>query len=150
MLHNQRGIIQHTVAIRLTEYKMDSIQECNTDQAKHLHYRKRRSIYMRLNKGGGRRGGGRERARETSLKGEDTEEDKWQGKCGVKVGEVDDRVWEVGREQEKAGCRKGMTRQREALLHGHQFADWWWWEWQWGRKATSLGEKQVEQGYRQG
>lgn len=32
---------------------MDSIQECNTDQAKHLHYTKRKSIYMSLGGGDG-------------------------------------------------------------------------------------------------
>lgn len=93
------------------------------------------------------------RERETALKGEDNEEDKWQGKCGVKVREVDDRVWEVGRERENAGCREGTTRQREVLSHGQQLADWWWWEWQWGRKATCLGGKvggdtEVQRGYK--
>lgn len=35
---------------------MDSIWQCNTDQAKHLQYTKRKSIYMRLREGGGKWG----------------------------------------------------------------------------------------------
>lgn len=37
--------------------------------------------------------------------------------------EVEDGVLEVGGERENAGCRKGVTRQREVLSHGQQLAD---------------------------
>lgn len=101
---------------------------------------------------GGREGGsveGRVREREgRALQGEDNEEDKWQGECGVKVREVDDGVWEVGEEREDAGCRKGRTRRRGVLSHGRQLADGWWWEWEWGRKASFLGGERW--GHREG
>lgn len=111
--------------------------ECNTDQAKHLHYTKRKSIYMRPREGGSwaRRDEGR---RETAPKGEDNEEDKWRGK--VRRESERSRWWSAGGGEENGrmqDAERGMTRRREVLSHGQQLADWWWWERQWGRTATS-------------